>query len=110
VREVINTIASPISLCVLDEKVNSIAGGFARGGCSNSVRKKHLRAIQSAHIKYDQSKPRIPPITFIDDDFIAIHVAQDDPMAVIVEIEKFAIAKVLVDQGNSVDILYWRTF
>jgi len=27
-----------------------------------------------------------------------------------VDIDKFAIAKVLVDQGSSIDILYWETF
>jgi len=31
-------------------------------------------------------------------------------MVIIVEIDKFAIVKVLVDQGSSVDILYWETF
>jgi len=27
-----------------------------------------------------------------------------------IEIDKFAITKVLVDQGSSMDILYWKTF
>jgi len=31
-------------------------------------------------------------------------------MLITVEIDKFAITKVLVDQGSSVDILYWKTF
>ena len=31
-------------------------------------------------------------------------------MVITVEIDKFAIAKVLVDRGSSVDILYWETF
>jgi len=31
-------------------------------------------------------------------------------MVITVEIDKFAIPKVLVDQGSSVDILYWKTF
>ena len=31
-------------------------------------------------------------------------------MVITVDINKFAIIKVLVDQGSSVDILYWRTF
>jgi len=30
-------------------------------------------------------------------------------MVITVEIDKFAITKVLVDQGSSMDILYWRT-
>jgi len=52
----------------------------------------------------------MPPITFTDNDFTAIDPAQDDPMAITVEINKFVIAKVLVDQGSLVDILYWKTF
>jgi len=90
--------------------INYIARGFAGGGCSNSVRKKHLRAIQSVHSASTHRRPHIPPITFTDDDFTAIDPAQDDPMVITVEIDKFAIAKVLVDQGSSVDILYWDTF
>jgi len=31
-------------------------------------------------------------------------------MGITIEIGKFAITKVLVDQGNSIDILYWKTF
>jgi len=35
---------------------------------------------------------------------------QDDPMVITVEIKNYAIKKVLVDQGNSIDILYWATY
>ena len=110
VREVINTIAGPVSLGVPPQEVSYIAGGFAGGGCSNSARKKHLRVIQSVHLASTHRRPHIPPITFTDGDFTAIDPAQDDPMVITVEIDKFAIAKVLVDQGSSVDILYWETF
>lgn len=110
VREVINTIVRPVSLGVPLQEVNYIAGGFAGGGCSNSARKKHLRAIQSVHSAFAHRRPHIPPITFTDNDFTAIDPARDDPMVITVEIDKFAIAKVLVDQGSSVDILYWETF
>ena len=49
VREVVNTIAGPMSLGIPKEEINYIAGGFVGGECSNSTRKKHLRAIQSIH-------------------------------------------------------------
>jgi len=52
----------------------------------------------------------MPPITFTNDDFTAIDPTQDDPMVITVKIGKFAITKVLVDQGSAVDILYWKTF
>ena len=110
VCEVINTIASPVPLGVAPQEVNYIAGGFTGGGCSNSARKKHLRAIQSIHSASTHKRPHIPPITFTDDDFTAIDPAQDDPMVITMEIDKFAISKVLVDQGSSIDILCWETF
>jgi len=35
---------------------------------------------------------------------------QDDPTIITIEIENFAVIKTLVDQGNSIYILYWKTF
>ncbi|XP_068498574.1 uncharacterized protein [Phaseolus vulgaris] len=109
VREVINMIAGPVTLGEPNHEANYIARGFAGGRCSNFARKKHPRDIQSAHAT-TRRRPHIPSITFTDDDFTAIDPAQDDPMVITVEIDKFAIAKTLVDQGSSVDILYWEIF
>jgi len=47
-------------------------------------------------------------ITFIDDDFTVIDPSH--PMVITMEIDKFTITKVLVDQGSWVDILYFKTF
>jgi len=96
--------------CRVQKVINTISRGFAGGECSNSTRKKHLWAIQSAHSTSTWNRPRMASITFTNNDFIAIDPAQDDAMVIIVEIDKFAITKVLMDQGSSVDILYWRTF
>jgi len=52
----------------------------------------------------------MPPIVFTDDDFQDLDHQQDDPMVITVEIENYAVKKVLVDQGRSVDILYWATY
>jgi len=52
----------------------------------------------------------MPPIVFTDDDFHDLDHQQDDPMVITVEIENYAVKKVLVDQGSSVDILYWATY
>jgi len=52
----------------------------------------------------------MPPITFTDKDFKGMDPTQDDPMVISVEIDNFTIKKALVDQGSSVDILYWKTF
>jgi len=52
----------------------------------------------------------MPPITFTDDDFHDLDHQQHDPMVITVEIENYAVKKVLVDQGSFVDILYWATY
>jgi len=52
----------------------------------------------------------MPPITFTDKDFKGIDPTQDNPMVISVDIDNFTINKALVDQGSSVDILYWKTF
>jgi len=52
----------------------------------------------------------MPLIIFTDDDFHGLDHHQDDPMVITVEIENYAVKKVLVNQGSSVDILYWATY
>lgn len=52
----------------------------------------------------------MPSITFTGVDFKALDPEQDDLMVITIEIENFAVRKTLVDQGRSVDILYWKTF
>jgi len=90
------------------EVINTIAGGFAGGDNSNSARKKHLRAVHQVNLVFVRS--RMPPITFTDRDFKGINPSQDDPMVISVDIDNFTIKKALVDQGSSVDILYWKTY
>jgi len=52
----------------------------------------------------------MPPITFTDEDFKAPDPDHDDPMVISIEVAGYGIGKVLVDQGSSVNILYWKTF
>ena len=49
------------------EVINTIAGGFAGGGSTNNARKKHLRAVYQVNAV--TFRPRMPPITFTDEDF-----------------------------------------
>ena len=52
----------------------------------------------------------MPPITFTDDDFHGLDHQQDDPMVITVNLENYVVKKVLIDQGSSVDIIYWATY
>ncbi|XP_068467089.1 uncharacterized protein [Phaseolus vulgaris] len=91
------------------EVINTIAGGFTGRGSTNNARKRHLRAVHQVNAVAFQ--PRMPPITFTDEDFKGVdYRQQDDPMVIAVDIDRFTIRKTLVDQGSSVDMLYWKTF
>jgi len=50
------------------------------------------------------------PITFTNQDFEGIDPDQDDPMIIMVDVAKYVVKKTLVDQGSSVDVLFWKTF
>lgn len=52
----------------------------------------------------------MPTITFSDEDFHAPDPDQDDPMVITAMIAQYQVGKVLVDQGSSANILYWKTF
>ncbi|XP_020236319.1 uncharacterized protein LOC109815914 [Cajanus cajan] len=90
--------------------INTIAGGFAKGGSTSSARKRHLRAIKSVNAVGRTASVHMPPITFTDQDFQGVDPVQDDPMFISVEINNCIVNKTLVDQGSSADILYWKTF
>ncbi|XP_014496696.1 uncharacterized protein LOC106758272 [Vigna radiata var. radiata] len=90
-------------------RINTISGGFAGGGSSTSARKRHVRALRSVN-NIQATKKSMLPITFTDDDFHAPDLEQDDPMVITVEIARYEVGKVLVDQGSSANILYWKTF
>jgi len=93
--------------------INTIAGGFSHRGLSNQSRKCHLHAIKDLDVNCVDVKPlrSLPPITFTNKDFKAINpINQDDLMVVSIVIANFMVAKVLIDQGSSIDIPYWKTF
>ena len=87
--------------------INTIFGSFASGGSTSSAKKKHLCHFQSInHITHSHHRHCMPPITFTNDDFHGVDHQQDDPMVITVELENYAVKKVLIDQGSLVDILY----
>jgi len=95
----------------LRSTINTISGGFARGGSSASTRKRHLKAMQFVNsISRTFRRKKKPSITFTDADFQGVDLEQDDPMVIIVEIENFVVKKILVDQDSWIYILYLKTY
>ncbi|XP_047155556.1 uncharacterized protein LOC124826699, partial [Vigna umbellata] len=90
-------------------RIDTISGGFAGGGLSTSARKRHLRHLKSVHM-VDRRTRSIPDITFTAEDFHAPDPDHDDPMVFTTEIARYDVSNVLIDQGSSVNILYWTTF
>ncbi|XP_022641616.1 uncharacterized protein LOC111242478 [Vigna radiata var. radiata] len=62
-------------------RINTISGGFARGGPSSSTKKRHFRALRPVN-NVRTTKKSMPPITFSDEDFHAPDLDQEDPMIV----------------------------
>ncbi|WVZ07299.1 hypothetical protein V8G54_020645 [Vigna mungo] len=68
--------------------INTISGGFAGGGPSSAARKRHIRNFHSH----------------------APDSNQDDPMVITAVIARYSVGNVLIDQGSSANILYWKMF
>jgi len=73
-----------------------------------SARKRHVKALKLVHL-VEKKVRSMPPITFTDDNFKALDPDHDDLMVISIEAE-YGIGKLLVNQGSSVNILYWKTF
>jgi len=87
--------------------INTISGGFS-GNESSTTRKQYWRNVITVNHVF--KKRTLPPVLFTDEDFQEIDPDHDDPMVITVEITKYAVMKTLVDQGSSLDILFWDNF
>ncbi|XP_072058029.1 uncharacterized protein [Arachis hypogaea] len=92
--------------------INCISGGYASGGYSNSARKRSFRAICSV----DRPKQDItnanpqPEVTFTHADFNSNIQNLDDPVVITLQLGDLLVKKVLLDPGNSADVLFYSTF
>ncbi|XP_014517192.1 uncharacterized protein LOC106774662 [Vigna radiata var. radiata] len=89
--------------------INTISGGFAGEGPTVAARKRHLRSLHHVN-RAGITKKSMPVISFSDVDFHASDPEQDDPMVITAMIARYQVGKILVDQGSSANILYWKTF
>ena len=83
-----------------------------RRGSSNLARKHYVCSLESLNSVAVEKKPTrsLPLITFIDEDFEGIDRCHNDPMVVKIQVVNILVCKVLLDNGRSIDVLYWLAF
>ena len=88
-------------------------GGTAAAGSLKKARKTYLRMVQN--VQLTGTVPKIarrkgPIIRFSEEDARCLHHPHDDALVISIRVGDYNMHRVLVDNGNSVDILYYPTF
>ncbi|XP_056853285.1 uncharacterized protein LOC130502505 [Raphanus sativus] len=78
--------------------------------CGDSVRavKDHRRQATTSQ-RWPQKQVDDQPIIFSSDDTLGVHLPHNDPLLVVLGIDKYDVTKVLIDTGSSVDIIFRET-
>ena len=90
-----------------------IMGGTTVTGSSKKARKTYLRMVQNVQLMgsiLKIARRESPIIGFSEEDVRRLHHSHDDALVVSIRIKDYNMHGVLVDNGSSVDILYYPTF
>ncbi|XP_030927462.1 uncharacterized protein LOC115953801 [Quercus lobata] len=82
-------------------------------GQSSKSRKTYLKVVQNVQLSGRTLRTRNTDeqaITFTDDDAERVHHPHDDAIVITLLIADYTTRRVLVDNGSSVDILYYSAF
>ena len=93
--------------------IRMIIGGTVTTGSSKKAQKTYLKMVQN--IQLTGSVPKIawgesPIIGFSEEDARRLHHPHDDALVVSVRVGDYNVHQMLVDNGNSADILYYPSF
>ena len=90
-------------------EVNTISGVFSRGGCTASQRKKYARDVMAVKAREPDQSPELN-LFYTKVDLRDVIPHDNDPVVIIVVLVGRRVHRVLVDQGSSVDVMFWSTF
>ena len=118
-RERINHLKSRTPHGIMNDQdpsigdIGMIVGGTAVTGSSKKAWKPYLRMVKNVQLM--GSVPKIarresPIIGFSEEDARRLHHPHDDALVFNIRIEDYNMHRVLVDNGNSADILYYPAF
>ena len=90
-----------------------IVKGITTSGSSKKFRKTYLRMVQNVQLRsFVPKMARVdnPIIGFLEEDAWSLHHPHDDALFVSIRVGDYNTHQVLVDDGSSVDILYYPAF
>ena len=93
-------------------EIRVIIGGTSTGQSSKS-KKTYLKVVQNVQLSGQSLRTRgidEPTISFTDEEAERIHHPYDDAIVITLLIADYTTRRVLVDNGSSVDILYYPAF
>ncbi|XP_050259693.1 uncharacterized protein LOC126704712 [Quercus robur] len=93
--------------------IRMIIGGTTAAGLSKKACKTYLRMIENVQVTGAVPKIALkegPIIGFSEEDARRLHHPHDDVLVVSLQVEDYNMHRVLVDNGNSADILYYPVF
>ncbi|XP_023877885.1 uncharacterized protein LOC111990332 [Quercus suber] len=93
--------------------IRMIVGGTTTMGSSKKAKKTYLRKVHNVQLTGSVQKiarVEIPIVGFSEEDARHLHHPHDDALVVTLRVGDFNIHQVLIDNGSSVDILYYPAF
>ncbi|XP_073121636.1 uncharacterized protein [Henckelia pumila] len=88
--------------------INMISGGTTDGD-SGRARKAHGRILENLEVNSQLSCPTDPNISFGREDLKDVVVPHNDPLLVTLTIANYDVARIFVDTGSSVNIIFKET-
>jgi len=90
-------------------EVHTISGGFSGGGCTASQCKRYVRSVNSLAEQGADDSLDID-YAFMRADLHDVIPHDNDPVVISVVTAGRKVHRVLVDQGTSMDVMFWSTF
>jgi len=90
-------------------EVHTISGGFSGGGPTASQRKRYVRSVNSVAEEFSDDLWE-SDLVFTRADLRDVVPHNNDPVVISVITAGRKVHRVLVDQGNFADVMFWSTF
>ena len=90
-------------------EISTIVGGFSKGVCTASQRKKYARGVMTIEAQESDQTPK-PDLVFTKTDLQDVVPHNNDPVVIFVVTVGRKVHCVLVDQGSSNDMMFRSTF